>query len=154
MRLRTVFWGSLAGLAWTHAGYPRAAAALARAHQRPIRKDEAAAKPDVTVVVAAHNEERVIRRRLENLLELDYPPERLEVVVASDGSTDATKAIVAEIAAADPRVRLLDLPRAGKVAAQDAAVAATSAPAVAFSDANATWAPDALARLVSVLADP
>jgi len=154
MRLRTVFWGSLAGLAWTHAGYPLAAAALARAHQRPIRKDEAAAKPDVTVVVAAHNEERVIRRRLENLLELDYPPERLEVVVASDGSTDATKAIVAEIAAADPRVRLLDLPRAGKVAAQDAAVAATSAPAVAFSDANATWAPDALARLVSVLADP
>jgi cellulose synthase/poly-beta-1,6-N-acetylglucosamine synthase-like glycosyltransferase len=150
--LKTVFWGSLAALAWTHAGYPLAAGVAARLRPRPVRKS--AVEPGVAVVVAAFNEETVIERRLENLLALDYPPERLEVLVASDASTDRTDEIVEAVAAREPRVRLLRCPRGGKVAAQNRAVRETDADVVAFSDANATWAPDALRQLVAGLADP
>ncbi len=148
-----MFWGSLGALAWTHLGYPVAAEIAARLRPRPVRKDEAAA-PSVTVIVPAYNEEPVIERRLENLLALDYPPEKVEIVIASDASTDRTNALVAGVAAREPRVRLLDCPRGGKVAAQDSAVRESSAEVVAFSDGNATWAPDALRHLVANLADP
>ena len=150
---KAVFWCSLGGLAWTHLAYPAAARFAARRRPRPVVKD-AQAEPSVTVVVAAHNEEPVIERRLENLLALDYPAEKLAIVVASDASTDATNDLVAEVAAREPRVRLLDCPRGGKVAAQDRAVRTTESDVVAFSDANARWAPDALRRLVANLADP
>ena len=90
--LRGLFWGSLGALAWTHAGYPLAAAALARVRPRPVRRGEAL--PSVSVIVAAWNEETVIERRLENLLALDYPRELLELVVASDDSTDRTHELV------------------------------------------------------------
>jgi len=153
MLVRGLFWGALGALAWTHAGYPLAAGVAARLRPRPVRQD-AAAEPTVTVVVAAHDEEPVIERRLENLLGLDYPPARLEIVVASDASTDRTDELVARVAAREPRVRLLRCPRGGKVAAQNRAVAASTADVVAFSDANATWAPDVLRRLTASLADP
>jgi len=110
-------------------------------------------EPTVTVVVAAHDEETVIERRLENLLALDYPPDRVEVVVASDASTDGTDELVERAAAANGRVRLLRAPRGGKVAAQNLAVRESGAEVVAFSDANATWEPDALRRLVRPFAD-
>jgi cellulose synthase/poly-beta-1,6-N-acetylglucosamine synthase-like glycosyltransferase len=151
--LKTLFWGSLGALAWTHIGYPLAAGALARVRTRPVHGDPGA-EPTVSVIVAAYNEEAVIERRLENLLELDYPREKLEIVVASDASSDRTNELVREVAAREPAVRLLDCPRGGKVAAQDRAVRETTGDVVAFSDANATWAPDALRRLVTALADP
>ena len=151
--LKTVFWGSAAALAWTHVGYPLATGALARARARRVAKDTTA-EPSVVVIVAAHNEETVIERRLANLLALDYPHDRLEVVVASDASSDRTNELVEAVALRAPRVRLLDCPRGGKVAAQDRAVRETTSDVVAFSDANATWAPDALRRLVANLADP
>jgi cellulose synthase/poly-beta-1,6-N-acetylglucosamine synthase-like glycosyltransferase len=103
----------------------------------------------VAVIVTAYNEESAIERRLENLRALDYPPELLELVVTSDASTDRTEEL-AEAAGA----RVIRNPRGGKVAAQDAAVRATDAEVVAFSDANATWAPDALRKLVRNIADP
>ena len=90
--MRKLFWGSAAALAWTHVGYPVAAAVAARL--RPDPQERADVTPSVTVVVAAWNEEAVIARRLENLLALDYPADRLEVVVASDASDDGTDAIV------------------------------------------------------------
>jgi len=105
------------------------------------------------VIVAAHNEEGVIQRRLENLLALDYPPDKLEIVVASDASTDGTDERVETIATRDPRVRLLRCARGGKVAAQNGAVRATSGEILAFSDANAQWKPDALRKLVRNFAD-
>ena len=117
---------------------------LARVRRRPVRG--AAATPSVTVIVAAYNEETVIERRLENLLALDYPADRLEIVVTSDASTDRTDELVEAVAAREPRVRLIRCPRGGKVAAQDRAVRETDGEIVAFSDANATWAPDALAQ--------
>jgi glycosyltransferase involved in cell wall biosynthesis len=149
---RGLFWGSLGALAWTHAGYPLAMGLLARLRPRPVRKAEQT--PSVALVISAHNEEAVIRRRIENALALDYPEEVLEVVVASDGSTDLTDGIVGELAAANPRLRLLQCPREGKVAAQHRAVRATASDVLAFTDANSEWKPDALRALMRNLADP
>jgi cellulose synthase/poly-beta-1,6-N-acetylglucosamine synthase-like glycosyltransferase len=150
--LKVLFWLSLGALAWTHVVYPLAAIALARVRHRRVRREPI--EPTVTVVVAAHDEAAVIERRLENLLALDYPPEKLDIVVASDASTDATDDLVTAVAAREPRVRLLRCPRGGKVAAQDIAVRGTEGEVVAFTDANATWAPDALRLLVRSFADP
>src|SRR5205807_2067744 len=125
------------------------AAALARLRGRPVRRRDQT--PSVTVIVAAHNEEDVIERRLENLLALDYPPDRLVLVVASDASTDRTDELVG---AREPRVRLLRYPRGGKVEAQNRAVRETGGEILAFSDANAQWKPDALRKLVRNFADP
>ena len=152
MLAKGLFWGSLGALVWTHAGYPLAAAALARLRGRPVRK--AAIAPEVTVIVPAHDEEDVIERRLENLLELDYPPDRLSVLVASDASADRTDQLVEAVAARDARVRLLPCPRGGKLAALNRAVPETTTEIVAFTDANASWAPDALRKLVRNFADP
>jgi cellulose synthase/poly-beta-1,6-N-acetylglucosamine synthase-like glycosyltransferase len=142
-----LFWGSLAALAWTHALYPLTVALAARVRTRRVARDDAYL-PSVAVIVTAYNEEEAIERRLENLRALDYPPELLELVVTSDASTDRTEEL-AEAAGA----RVVRNPRGGKVAAQDAAVRSTEAEVVAFSDANATWAPDALRKLVRNLAD-
>lgn len=149
---KLVFWGSLGALAWTHAGYPAAMGILARVRPRPVGRGEIT--PSVALIVSAHDEEAVIGRRLENLLALEYPPELLEIVVASDGSTDRTDEIVAEVAAREPRVRLLCCPREGKVAAQHRAVRETVSEVLAFTDANTEWRPDALRLLVRNLADP
>ncbi len=150
LALEIVFWASLAALAWTHLGYPLAVAALARLRPRPPRR--AAILPAVTLVVPAHNEEDVIERKLENVLALDYPGDRLEIVVASDDSSDATHDIVARF---EPRgVRLIRCERGGKVAAQDRAVRETSGEIVAFGDANVEWDADALRELVAPFADP
>ena len=143
-----LFWGSLAALAWTHALYPLTVALAARVRTSRVAVDDAYL-PTVAVIVTAYNEEDSIERRIENLRALDYPPELLELVVTSDASTDRTEEL-AEAAGA----RVIRNPRGGKVAAQDAAVRATDADVVAFSDANATWAPDALRKLVRNLADP
>ncbi len=150
--MKKLFWGSLGALAWTHVGYPLAAALAARLRPDPPGRGDVT--PSVAVIVAAWNEESVIARRLENLLALDYPAELLEIVVASDASDDRTDAIVQEVATREPRVRLLRCPRGGKVAAQNLAVRESTADVVAFSDANCTWAPDALRLLVRSFADP
>jgi cellulose synthase/poly-beta-1,6-N-acetylglucosamine synthase-like glycosyltransferase len=149
---RAVFWGSLGALGWTHVGYPLAVAALARFRERPVLGR--LLEPTVAFVIPAHDEEMVIERRLANVLELDYPPAKLEIVVASDASTDRTDELVEAVAAREPRVRLLALPRGGKVAAQDAAVRETAGEIIAFSDANTLWRKDALRMLVRGFADP
>ena len=152
MLAKGLFWGALGSLAWTHVAYPLAAAAAARMRPRPVRKDDVT--PSVSVIVAAWNEEEVIERRVANLLALEYPRERLEILVASDASTDRTEEIVERIAAGDERVRLIRCPRGGKVAAQNRAVREANGEVLAFSDANALWPPDALRRLVRGFADP
>jgi len=143
-----LFWGSLAALAWTHALYPATVALVGRLYNKCVALDPEYLPP-VAVIVTAYNEEGSIDRRLDNLRALDYPPELLELVVTSDASTDRTEEL-AEVAGA----RVIRNPRGGKVAAQDAAVRATEAEVVAFTDANATWAPDALRKLVRNFADP
>jgi cellulose synthase/poly-beta-1,6-N-acetylglucosamine synthase-like glycosyltransferase len=145
--LAAVFWASLGALVWTHAGYPAAVAFAVRVRRRAVRRGDTL--PSVSVIVAAHDEEGVIERRIANLLALDYPRDLVEIVVASDASTDRTDDL-AERAGA----RVVRAPRGGKVAAQNTAVRATSGEVVAFSDANATWARDALRKLVRSFDDP
>ena len=146
-----LFWASLAGIVWTHLGYPLAAAVLARVRRREIAKREIT--PGVTVIIPAHDEEGIIGARIDNLLALDYPADALEVLIVSDGSIDGTAGVVSDYAARDPRVRLLELPRGGKLAALNRAVGESDREVVAFSDANSSWAPDALRKLVRNLAD-
>jgi cellulose synthase/poly-beta-1,6-N-acetylglucosamine synthase-like glycosyltransferase len=146
--LEVLFWASLAALTWTHAAYPAFAGLLARLRPHAVRAADV--EPTVTVVVAAYNEEDAIARRLENLLALDYPSDRLRIVVSSDASTDRTE----EIALSFPEVEVVRNPKGGKVAAQDSAVRQTDGEILAFTDANSTWAPDALRRLVRAFADP
>jgi cellulose synthase/poly-beta-1,6-N-acetylglucosamine synthase-like glycosyltransferase len=150
--VRVLFWASLAGIVWTHIGYPLAAALIARLRTRTVRKADVT--PSVTVIIPAHDEKGVIGARLDNLLALDYPAEQLEVLVVSDGSTDGTDEVVRTYGAREPCVRLLALPRGGKLAALNRAVGETERDVVAFSDANSSWAPDALRKLVRNLADP
>jgi cellulose synthase/poly-beta-1,6-N-acetylglucosamine synthase-like glycosyltransferase len=144
-----LFWGSLAALAWTHALYPATVALGARVRTKRVALGDGHYLPSVAVIVTAYNEESAIERRLENLYALDYPPDLLEIVVTSDASTDRTEELAEAVGA-----RVIRNPRGGKVAAQDAAVRATDAEVAAFSDANATWAPDALRKLVRNFADP
>jgi cellulose synthase/poly-beta-1,6-N-acetylglucosamine synthase-like glycosyltransferase len=143
-----VFWTCAAALIWTHVAYPFAARALARVFTRPVRRDDELL-PAVAVIVTAYNEESVIERRIENLRALDYPTDRLELVVTSDASSDRTEELAARAGA-----RVIRNPRGGKVAAQNGAVRDLTAEVVAFSDANCTWAPDALRKLVRNFADP
>jgi glycosyltransferase involved in cell wall biosynthesis len=108
--------------------------------------------PTVSVVIAAHNESAVIGRKLEETLALDYPHDRLEVVVGCDGSTDATADVVRAVGS--DRVRLLQLPRRGKGPTLDDAVAASRGEILVFTDADVAPEPDAMRQLVAPFADP
>ena len=141
--LKTAFWASAGLLVYTHAGYPAALAALDRLRARARTPHEAptpladAQLPGVSVIVAAYAEQAVIADRVANLRALDYPADRLEVIVACDGSPDDT-AQSARAAGADV---VLDLPRGGKVRAQDAGVRHARHEITAFSDANVAGRP-------------
>jgi cellulose synthase/poly-beta-1,6-N-acetylglucosamine synthase-like glycosyltransferase len=150
MALEIVFWAAVGLIVYAHLGYPLvlwALVGLFGREPRPAPAGEAA--PGVTLIIPAHDEEEVIERKLANSLALDYPRERLEVMVASDGSSDRT----AELARAAGADLVLELPRGGKVAALNAAVGRTRGEILAFSDANSYWRPDALRRLVDRFAD-
>ena len=142
------FWAAIGLLAYTHLGYPLLLAVLARARREPA---PAAVRelPAVTLIVAAHDEEDVIEAKVANVLALDYPRELLELIVASDGSTDRT----VELASAAGADLVLDLARGGKIAAQNAAAVRARHDLLAFSDANASWPVPALRELVAPFAD-
>ena len=153
--VKVVFWVSAALIVYSQVGYGLLLAVLARlSRQRPASQPatpgSAAALPKVSLIVAAYNEQDVISQRVANLKALDYPPESLQIIVASDGSTDST---AAHARAAGAQI-VLELPRGGKIRAQDAAVEAASGALLAFSDANSEWQPDALLRLVEAFTDP
>ncbi|HWD70006.1 MAG TPA: glycosyltransferase family 2 protein [Solirubrobacteraceae bacterium] len=145
------FWASIALLVYTQIGYALVLALLARL----LRAQRTAPSwdgqlPDVSAIVAAYNEQEVIAQRITNLRSLDYPPDRVQVIVASDGSSDHTVSR-ARAAGAD---LVLELPRGGKIRAQDAAVEQAGGELLVFSDANAVWDRDALRCLVAAFADP
>ena len=147
-----IFWISLALLVFAQLGYPLLLgiwAKLSRRRAAPAQPIVAGEEPFVTLVIAAHREQSVIADRVANARALDWPADRLEVIVACDGSPDET-APEARSAGADV---VLELEWGGKVRAQDAAVAAADprSTVIAFSDANAAWEPDALRALVGEL---
>ncbi len=150
--VEVIFWISLALLVFAQLGYPLLLgiwAKLSRRRAEPPQPIAAGEEPFVTLVIAAHREQSVIAARVANARALDWPAERLEVIVACDGSPDETAA-EARSAGADV---VLELEWGGKVRAQDAAVAAADprSTVIAFSDANAAWEPGALRALVGEL---
>jgi cellulose synthase/poly-beta-1,6-N-acetylglucosamine synthase-like glycosyltransferase len=149
---KLAFWGSAGLLVYTQLGYPALLAGLDRL-RRPRDPDilpySDGDLPAVSLVVAAYNEAPVIAAKVDNALALDYPRDRLELIVSVDGATDAT-AQRARAAGADV---VLENTRGGKVRAQDAAVARARGEVVAFSDANAAWEPGALRALVAPFLD-
>ncbi len=154
-----LFWLSAGLLVYTHLGYPLLLSALVRLdrfqNRGPYRdeksgNDVAGGLPTVSLIVPAYDEEEVIADKVANALALDYPRDRLQVIVASDGSSDAT----AERARAAGASLVLELPPGGKVAALDAAAEQAAGEVLAFSDANSVWKPDALKQLVAPFADP
>ncbi len=146
-----VFWVCCGLLVYTQVGYALLLALLARMFGRARTvTDWEGPLPQVTAIVAAYNEQDVIAQRITNLRSLGYPPDHLQVIVASDGSRDGTVSR-ARAAGAD---LVLDLPRGGKIRAQDAAVEQAGGELLVFSDANAIWDRDALRRLVGAFADP
>ncbi len=147
---RALFWGAVTALLYSYVVFP--ALLLVRAFLLPRAHRQGNGSPSVTVVVAAHNEATGIGRKLMSVLEQDYPPERVTVVVASDGSDDGTASVVAGLGR--PNVSVLDLPRVGKGEALAAGVGAAEGDVLVFSDANSILAPDALRQLMRSFEDP
>ena len=150
--MRALFWIAAALLGWTQVGYGLFLAAVRRSGARAWTPPAPGGpQPRVTLVVAAYKEEAVIDAKVANALALDWPRDRLEIIVAVDGSGADATAERARAAGAD---LVLELPRGGKYRAQDAAVRAASGELLAFSDANALWEPGALGELAAAFADP
>jgi len=146
-----VFWIALSTLGYTYFGYPLVLRLWSRWASRPVVK--APFTPSVSVVIAAHNEEARIARRIENCLALEYPDDRLEVIVVSDGSTDRTEDIVGRYAGA--RVRLAAMPhRMGKAAALNRGAAEAGGEIIVFTDARQTFEPKAVRELAANFSDP
>lgn len=146
-----LFYISLAAIAYVYCGYPLALRLGAFGRKRRFRR--AAIQPTVSVIVAAHNEEANIRAKLRNLLALDYPRQRVEILIGSDGSSDRTEEIVS--AFAHEGVGLISFPKQlGKSAMQNGLVAAASGELLVFTDADCLLPRDALGKLAENFADP
>lgn len=143
---------SIGVLAYVFVGYPLLLRLLV-VLRGPRRVTQADITPPVSLVISAWNEEAVIRRKIENALAIDYPAGAIEIVVVSDGSTDATDAIVGEYASRGVRL-LRQEPRRGKTAGLNWALPQLRGEIVVFSDANAMYEPDAVRKLVRNFADP
>jgi len=148
-----LFWLAVLLLAWVYAGYPLVAALVARFRPFEPRPATAASRPLVTVGIAAHDEASHLDARVANVLGQSGAFE-LEVIVASDGSTDETSEVVRRLEAADARVRLLDLERSGQTAAQAEIFRAARGEIVVLTDAETRFAEGCLDRLVAPFADP
>jgi cellulose synthase/poly-beta-1,6-N-acetylglucosamine synthase-like glycosyltransferase len=151
MLAEIIFFVSLALVAYVYIGYTALIAALSRLLERPVRRSDIT--PSVSIIIAARNEEASIEAKLQNTLALDYPKERLEIIVASDGSTDRTDEIVRDHA--DRGVALDRRPeRSGKTAAQNHAVKSSTGEILIFSDATTMYEPSAIRKIVRSFADP
>src|SRR5437762_2697769 len=144
------FWLSLGVCIYIYFGYPALLWIVSRA--RPQRVREADVTPRVTFVIPAFNEEHNIAAKIENTLSLDYPSDRIEVLVVSNGSTDATNEIVR--GRPDPRVRLIALERPGKMAALNEGAQSASAEVLVFTDADFLLDRHSLREIARKFADP
>jgi cellulose synthase/poly-beta-1,6-N-acetylglucosamine synthase-like glycosyltransferase len=141
---RLVFWAAGLLLFYVYAGYPLLLAVIALFVRR--KRPEPGYFPRISVLIAAYNEEAAIERKIRQTLALDYPADKLEVLVLSDCSTDRTDEIVKMFP--DPRVRLVRMPeRRGKTYAQNQGVRQAAGEVVIFSDATAIYHAKALAYL-------
>ena len=151
MIFEILFWLSFATIFYVYLGYPLAVYLASLLIKAEVRKSPF--EPAVTILIAAYNEEESIAQTIENKLSLDYPGEKLEIIVVSDGSADKTDDLVRQYA---PRgVKLLrQEPRAGKTSALNMAMDNAEGDIIVFSDANSIYAKDALSKLIENFADP
>jgi cellulose synthase/poly-beta-1,6-N-acetylglucosamine synthase-like glycosyltransferase len=146
-----IFWLSAVALFYTYVGYPILVTLVSTI--RPRTRRRGAFQPTVSVIITAYNEERDLAAKLENTLALDYPPELLEIIVASDCSSDRTDEIAQEFASSG--VRLYRQPeRLGKTTAQNAAVERARGEILLFSDATTMYRPDVLRAMMPNFAEP
>jgi cellulose synthase/poly-beta-1,6-N-acetylglucosamine synthase-like glycosyltransferase len=145
-----VLWSSVLMIVLVTVGYPLTLALAGLLFRRPRQLTDC--EPTVTLIIAAHNEEACIASKLENTLALDYPRGRLEIIVASDGSTDRTADIVRSYA--DRGIVLREFPRVGKTGMQNQVARSANGEILVFSDANAAYRPDAIRKLVRNFVDP
>ena len=145
-----VFWICLAVCVYIYFGYPALLWLVSTFRSRPVREGEVT--PTVTFLIAAFNEERLIGRKIENTLALDYPVEKIEVLVVSNGSTDATESIVREWN--DPRVKLISLPQPGKMAAVNEGARAATGDILIITDADFFLDRHSLREITRKFADP
>jgi cellulose synthase/poly-beta-1,6-N-acetylglucosamine synthase-like glycosyltransferase len=151
--LELVFWTASLLFAWVYAGYPVLVAAAGRL--RPIRLDSQGPTPSLSVAIAVHDEAVNIAERIVDVFAQETSGAQIrEVLVGSDGSTDGTDEIVARLARAEPRLRLLSLPRGGTTPAQHAMFEAATGEVVLLTDAETRFAPGCLAALVAAFRDP
>lgn len=148
--IEIIFFLSILFAAYVYVGYPAAVMVLSVLRNRKVKK--ANVEPTVTILIAAYNEGKVISRTIANKLVLDYPSDKLEILVVSDGSTDNTDELVKQFKT-DNVCLLRQEPRAGKTAALNMAVEHAKGEILVFSDANSIYAPDALRNLVRAFAD-
>jgi cellulose synthase/poly-beta-1,6-N-acetylglucosamine synthase-like glycosyltransferase len=151
MPFEILFIISVTLMVYTYAGYPAAVWLLSRLFPRPVRMAEIT--PKISLIISAYNEERDIARKIENSLALDYPKDRLEIIVASDCSQDRTDEIVSSYARENVILHRLR-ERLGKTVAQNRAVKISTGEILVFSDATTTYEPDALRKIVRAFADP
>lgn len=149
--LIAVFWAALFLVVYTYLIYPVLLWLLAAGRKMP-EYASLSEWPTVSLIIAAHNEEAVLRAKLENALAMDYPAERLDILVVSDASTDGTDRIAAEFAERGVRLHRQEV-RGGKTEAQNAGVRLARGQFLAFSDANSMYASSALKRLLTPFAD-
>ena len=149
--MRALFLVSMLLVAYTYAGYPLVLWAATRRRPRDVRRKDIS--PSVSIIVAARNEADKIRRKIEHSLALDYPKERLEILVASDASDDGTDDIVEEYSGRGVRL-VRALQRHGKEHAQGLALAVAKGDVIVMTDAATLLEPDALKRLVENFGDP
>ena len=149
--LIAVFWVALFFVVYTYLIYPVLLWLLGAGRKMP-EYAPLSEWPTASLIIAAHNEEAVLRAKLENALATDYPAERLDIIVVSDASTDGTDRIAAEFAERGVRLHRQEA-RGGKTEAQNAGVRLARGQFLAFSDANSMYAPSALKRLLAPFAD-
>ena len=145
-----VFWASLAMLAYVYVGYPLVVYLVSALFPRRIKRGEI--EPSVTILITAFNEEQDIRQKLENTLKIEYPADKLEILVASDGSTDRTDAIAREFASSGVRLFRQE-GRVGKTVTQNNAVECASGEIILFSDATTVYDTDVLRKVLPSFAD-
>lgn len=143
------FWGALGLVLYVFVGYPAILLAWARVAPKPVRRSPST--PKLSVVIAARDEGPSLRARLDNLMGSDYPADAMQIIVVSDGSTDATAEVLVRYKSS---VDAIFLPAGGKASALNAGVAAARHDVLVFADARQTFAPDALRALVAPMADP
>ena len=146
-----LFAGSLFALLYIYLGYPAILVILAKWMHAPVRKGECT--PSVSILIAAHNEATCIGKTIENKLALDYPRERIEIIVISDGSDDETDEIVRGYASLGVKL-IRQEPRAGKTSALNLAIPRTRGEIIVFSDANSLYEADAILKLLANFKDP